>query len=181
MKQIISFLVLSLVLFSSCKEKKEDVLADIKEKRTKIDTKLNDYTPKRIDDLAFKGAGTITGYYNDDELKKIYAEHFGVTRRTFTEYYFDDGMVIFILKQDYVYNQPNSYTEEIARAKGDSVWYDDKKTKLEVSRFYFDDNKLIKWVNPDGTTMPVNTADFINKESELWGETIILVKQLKEQ
>jgi hypothetical protein len=29
--------------------------------------------------------------------------------------------------------------------------------------------------------MPVNTADFVARESELWAETIILVKQLKEE
>ena len=168
-------------VFSSCKNKPEDILADIKKKYTGINNKLKDYTPKRVDDITSAAGGSISGFYRDDEVKKIISEHFTDTCRTFTEYYFDDGMIIFILKQNFVYNCPVFYSQEMARAKNDSVWYDDKKTRLEITRYYFNKNKLLKWVMPGNTEVDPKTAEFIDKESELWAETVILIKELKEQ
>lgn len=183
LKKSLGFLVLLLVTamsFTSCKQKQEDVLAGIKKEYTKINEKLKDYTPKRVDDITSQAGGTINGFFRDDEVKKILAEHFTDTCRTFTEYYFDDGMLIYMVKQNYVYNKPVSYTEEKAKANNDSVWYDDKKTKLEISKFFFNKNKLIKWVAPGNVDVPVNSPDFAEKESILWAETIILLKQLKD-
>jgi hypothetical protein len=112
---------------------------------------------------------------------KIVAEHYTDTCRTFTEYYFNEGMLIFILQQNYVYNKPMSYTEEKAKEKGDSAWYDDKMTRLEISRFYFTQNQMIRWVGPDGKEIPINSMQYLNKQSALWAETIVLIKELKEQ
>jgi len=145
-----------------------------------INNKLGDYKPKTVDDITSRAAGTITGYYREEELKKMHSEHFTDTNRVFTDYYFDDGMLVFIQQQDYVYNKPNTYTEEKAKANNDSIWYDDKKTKLDISSFYFYKNKLVKWVKPGGNEVAPATADFIDKESVLWGETVILIKELKE-
>ena len=110
----------------------------------------------------------------------MHAEHFTDTNRVFADYYFDDGMLVFIQQQNFVYNMNDTLTEAKARAKGDSVWYDDKKTRLEVSRFYFYKNKLVKWVQPGGKVVTPASAEFIDKESVLWGETVILIKELKE-
>lgn len=168
------------ITFSSCKKKTEDILADIARKYSEINTKQKDLKSKRVDDITSAGGGAITGYYKDDEVKKIVSEHFTDSCRTFTEYYFDDGMLIFVLAQNYIYNCPMSYTEEVAKRNNDTVWYDDKKTRLETSRFYFSKNKLIKWADPEND-IPEKSAEFIDKESELWAKAVILIKQLKEQ
>ena len=82
--------------------------------------------------------------------------------------------------EDYKYNKPASYTEEKAKANGDSIWYDDKKTRLEKSRFFFNENKLVKWNLPDGKEVDSKSIQFINMESRLWAETLVLMKELKE-
>ena len=181
MKRFLTLVLLLLICFSSCKEKQEDVLADIKKKKEEINSDLKKLTIKQVDDLTSPTGGSISGWYRDEELRKIYAEHFGDKSRTFSEYYFDEGMLIYVMKQEYIYNKPQSYTEEAAKSFNDTVWYDDKKTRLEVSRFYFNKNKLIKWINGNNEDVPVNKPEFIDKESALWAETIILMKQLKEQ
>ena len=173
------FLLLFVGLFS-CNKKPEDVVTDVKKKCAAINRKLNDYTPKTVDDIVSKSKGTINGYYRSEEIKKIISEHYTDTDRVFTEYYFDDGMLIFISSQDFKYNCSDTITEEKAKARNDSVWYDDKKTKLEISRFYFNKNKLVMWIMPDGKEVAPATANFIDKESILWGETAILIKELKE-
>jgi hypothetical protein len=174
------FFFLFVCLFS-CKRKPEEILTHINTRYKEINEKQKDLKEKHVDNLTASGSGAITGFYKDEELKKIISEHYTDSNRVFTEYYFDDGMLIFILKQKYVYNYPISYTEEKAKARNDSVWYDDKKTKLEIDRFYFDKNKLIKWVDDENYETPPDSTDFIDKQSELWAETVILIKQLKEQ
>ena len=161
MSKFLSLLLLVVIGFSSCKEKQEDAVANSKKRVEAVNNKLADYKSKTIDDITSRTAGTITGYYREEELKKMHAEHFSDTNRVFTDYYFDDGMLVFIQQQDFVYNKPNTYTEEKAKANNDSVWYDDKKTKLGISSFYFYKNKLVKWVMPGGNEVAPATADFI--------------------
>jgi hypothetical protein len=52
---------------------------------------------------------------------------------------------------------------------------------MEISRFYFYKNKLIKWIDADNSDMPVNTQEFTNKQSLLWAESAILIKELNEE
>jgi hypothetical protein len=181
MPKILQLFLLSLICFSACKKKPENIMADIVKHYKEINSKQKEYTQKQVDDITSRAGGTIIGYYRDEEIKEIISQHFTDTCRTFTEYYFDDGMLIFILKENYIYNKPASYTEEKAREKGDSAWYDDRKTRLEISRFYFNKNKLIKWVAPNNQEIPDNTWTFTNQESILWAETLVLMKELKEQ
>lgn len=181
MSKYISLLLLLVISFSSCKRKQEDILADTKKTVEEINKGLQKLTKKQVDDITSATGGTITGYYRDEEVRKIYAEHFGDKSRVFTEYYFDEGMLIYVVKQEFIYNKPQSYTEEAARSFNDTVWYDDKKTKLEISRFYFNNNKLIKWINGDNIDVPVNNPDFTDKESAIWAEAVTLIKELKEE
>ena len=181
MKNIFYIALVLLVGFSACKKKQGDVVANALKKSEETNKKLKDYIQKHVDDITSRANGTITGYYRDDEVKKIYGEHFTDTSRAFTEYYFDEGYLILITRQDFKYNMPASYTEEKAKANGDSVWYDDKKTRLELSSFYFSDNKLVKWIAPDRKEVDAKSIQFINMESRLWAETLVLMKELKEQ
>ena len=149
---------------SSCKKKPEDVVTDVNKTTAKINKQLKGYTSKSVDDLSSKAQGSITGYYREAEVRKVYAEHYTDTNRVFDEYYFDDGMLIYVLEQDFRYNRPDTLTEEKAKANNDSVWYDDKKTKLEITRFYLNKNKLVKWIQPDGEEVPPASTEFIDKE-----------------
>ena len=181
MNKSFSFILLFAVCFFSCKKKTEDVVKDATENCEKINKQLKDYTSKRVDDIGSRALGAITGYYRDEEVRKIIAEHYTDTNRVFDEYYFDDGMLIFVMEQNFIYNRPQSYTEEKAIANKDSVWYDDRKSRLEISRFYLHKNKLVKWILPGNKELPPATIEFINKESEIWAETLLLIKELKEQ
>ena len=181
MKKLLILFVLFAVVVSSCKKKQTIVISEIKKNADKVNTDIKDYTKREVDDITSKDGGTITGYFREEEVKKIYIQHFGEKNRSFTNYYFEDGNLIYIARQEFVYNKPNTYTEEKAKAANDSVWYDDKKTKMEMSVFYLSDNKLIKWIAPGGKDMPVNSAEFTGKEPLLLAEALIALKQLKEE
>ncbi|MBX2907830.1 MAG: hypothetical protein KF744_17420 [Taibaiella sp.] len=179
MKRLLTLVFVLGLSVAACKKKQEDILSTIKETRDKINSKLKDYSIRKVDDIVLKGNGVVTGYYRDDEVRKVITEEYEDERRTFTEYYFDGGELIYVVSQDYVYNKPMSYTEEVARFQGDSVWYDDSKTKLEVNKYYLDDNKLIKWTGPNDGDVPVNIAGFTQKEPLLLAHALMALKKLK--
>jgi hypothetical protein len=181
MKYTFALLLLLLCCATACKRKPDDVVADDIKKVQKINDNINDYTLKQVDDLTAQMGGSIAGYYKDKEVKKIAAENYFDTCRTFTDYYFDDGMLIYVVEQNYIYNKPASYTEEVAKAHNDSIWYDDTKTRVEVNRFYFGKNKMVRWIAPGKKEVPITLPEFTDTESALWGKSLILLKELKEQ
>jgi len=56
-----------------------------------------------------------------------------------------------------------------------------KKTKMETNRFYFNKNKLIKWIGNNNKDLSVSAQNFADKESELCLEALMLIKQLEEE
>jgi len=88
-------------------------------------------------------------------------------------------MLIFITKQEYVYNRPQSYTEELSKVNHDTEWYNDKKTKLQLNRYYFDKNKLIKWIVEIMQIYPLINLNLLIGNHHYGQKPIILMKQLK--
>jgi hypothetical protein len=172
MNKLLIVLVFVVLAITACKKKQGDILARIGKNTEQINSKLKEYTLKQVDDIVSEEHGVVVGYFRDDEAKKVSTQHFG-------DYYFDDGMLIFVHSEDYVYNKPTTYTEEVALAANDSDWYDDKKTKLEINRYYFNDNKLIKWTGPGSNDVPVNIAEFTQREPTILAQALIALKQLK--
>ncbi len=168
------------------------------EKYQKINSKLKEYDSRTVDNIVSPGSpGIVTGYYRErvEEMKKITVMNVTDTNRVFIDYYFDEGMMLYVYCQNFIYNRPQSYTEEKAMANGDSVWYDDKKTKAEISRYYFDTkvklptdlthftftkNVMVKWIQPNGVEVTPGSEAFLIEESVLWAQAAILMKELKE-
>jgi len=180
MKKLFVISALLLCCCLACKKKQGDVIAEARKTYEKVNKEQKDLTKREVDDISSREKGNITGYYKDEEIKKMSVQHFGDKSRTFTEYYFEDGMLVYMLRQEFVYNKPTTYTQEVATAAGDSVWYDDRKTTLQTSIYYFNDNKLIKWKAAGDKDMAVNTPEFIEKEPMLLAEALLAMKQLKE-
>ncbi len=181
MKRIFLLVFIAIVCGTACKKKEVDIVASITQKREKIDHKLKEYTLRKADDIVSAGHGAITGFFRDEEAKKVSTQFFGTEKRSFTDYYFDDGMLIYAESQDFIYNNSTTYTEELAREEHDSNWYDDSKTKLEINKYYFDDNKLIKWTGAKSTDVPSNIADFTKQEPLIIAHALVALKQLKEE
>ncbi len=181
MNKLFTVLVLVFFAITSCKKKQADILSKIAKNTQQINSKLKEYTLKQADDIVSEDHGVVMGYFRDEEAKKVSTQHFGTKSRSFTDYYFDNGMLIYVYSEEYVYNKPNTYTEEVARAANDSDWYDDKKTIMEINKYYFDDNKLIKWTGPSSSDVPVNIAEFTQREPTILAQALIALKQLDAQ
>ncbi len=167
------------VTVGGCKKKHGDMIAAIRAEKTAINDKLKDYELIETQDAISKEPGALLGYFDGKQPYKMSSQNFGEKRRVFRDFYFDDGMLILIEEQLYLYNKPNTYTEDVARAAGDSVWYDDSKTELVVNKYYFDDNKLVKWTTKNGRDIPTNSTEFKDTQTEMLKQAILTLKQLK--
>ena len=80
------------------------------------------------------------------------------------EFYLNDSKVYFILAQTYNYNAPATSSQ-----------YDEAKTKLKEDRYYFWDNKMIRWINPDGQGVDRTSEQFKKEQNEMleWANSAI--------
>lgn len=177
----LSLVVIGVAYWKNRPMKQADVIAAAKTARTTINKNLKNYSYREAQDMISKETGSVTGYFDDEQPAKVSTQAFGETRRVFRDFYFDEGMLALVSEQVYTYNKPNTYTESVAKAAGDSVWYDDTKTVYTVNTYFFKDNKLIKWVGPDGKDVATNSPDFTKMDPELLSQAIYALSQLKQE
>ncbi len=79
--------------------------------------------------------GFINYYFLNDKLKKIVVRKFGESGQYLAEYYLLNNKLSFVFEQDTTYNFPLYWKE-----------FNDKKSKIEEFRYYFEDRKLILFI-----------------------------------
>ncbi len=180
MRKVITLFLIILLGMFSCKENSGEI-KDILEKCREIDKDSKDYTLKIMDGFPNPENNTIKGYYKGKDPSLLVIESYRDTCRIFTHIYFNANEIICAVEQKFVYNKPNTYTEEIAKAQNDSVWYDDKKTILKTGSMYFKENKLNKWLTNDNAEIPSSSSLFANKQDEIIEEALLAIKMFKEK
>ena len=140
MKKIIFFFVL--VTFSvmtsfaqkNDKVKSEEIKA-IKTNFSRINSIKNWTKIKEVETDDSTEGGFINYYFLNDKLEKIVVRKFGESGQYLAEYYLLNDKLSFVFEQDTTYNYPLYWKE-----------FDDKKSKIEEFRYYFEDRKLILFI-----------------------------------
>jgi hypothetical protein len=91
--------------------------------------------------------GELTGYFKNSSLLKLAAKFYGETGNALEEYYFWNGRLVFVLRTESRYTAPMS-----GRVQSKSE-----------ERFYFDDDKLIRWL--DAKKKPVALTEQAEERS----------------
>jgi hypothetical protein len=178
MKKFLLVVLLAIIFIPSCKIDDE---ADIMEIYNKINTELPTYTHKTVDMVGIsKDGGVITGYFKGKEIKKVTVESYFDTGRDYTEYYYADDDLVFVLQQKYHYNRPDYYTEERARANNDTEWYDDTRSTKRTSRFYFKDDEMIKWIDEKNFNRSEDSKDFEEQQKKIYADDKRIQQMMKE-
>ena len=138
--------------FSSCSE---DDTTGTEKRCREIHQNLGAYKQKTLD---YSGVtdqgGSISGYFDGGKLIMASVITLGETERGTDEYFFDGENLICVQKQRFIYNRPTYMTEERALKDGDSTWYDDKKTIMKQSYFYFYEDRMVKWIDENKRSIP---------------------------
>lgn len=155
---IFSLLTLTTTYGQGSKQDKNLMLAQIKNMSRQINDYKN-YKTVTIDDTEeFLGHGTdngssLTGYFENDTLKKI-IEWVGLSNKIIqNEYYLDNGKLIFVYSTDSRYKY-NDSTQSFDYSKLDIVF---------KGRYYFSNGKLIDTILSDKQHIETrqNAADFL--------------------
>lgn len=88
--------------------------------------------------------GVLTAYFDGQNIVKMIATYYGEMGRTIEEFYYRDGKLIFVLRTELNYNRPLS----------------GKVVSRKLNRFYFTNDKLIRWIDESGKTMPSDSAEY---------------------
>jgi hypothetical protein len=88
--------------------------------------------------------GELVAYFDGPTVVKVAATHFGETGRSFEEFYYWDGKLIFVFHRRETYDEPMS----------------GKVSKTAEERFYFDDGRLIRWLDPRGRAVAPDSGEY---------------------
>lgn len=121
----------------------DEKIKSIRAKYAEIEKELKDCRQVKRD-LPGESAegGELIAYFKDRSLEKLSAKFFGETGKALEEYYFAENQLIFVLRVESHYTKPMSGVT---------------KNKTE-QRFYFADDKLIRWLNPDNKDVTGDAA-----------------------
>ncbi len=92
----------------------------------------------------------LVAYFDGPNIMKISATFYGESGKAAEEYYYWDGKLIFILRTDYAYSKPLS----------------GKVVRTELSRFYFSNHKLIRWLDENQKQVAPKASACADKQKE---------------
>ena len=157
----------------------QEIIQDIRKKYKIINDNCNLY--KRISSglmgYSTEG-GNIVAYFDNADLRKAVVTYYGETGKVIYEYYVWDNDVFFIFRQDFYYNSPIYWTED--KPEEGIEAYDENKTKIFENRYYFSNDKLIRWIDPDKKFVNPESEEFKKEESDLLKDIMFVKGKISE-
>ncbi|WP_330745614.1 hypothetical protein [Chryseobacterium sp. CP-77] len=118
-------------------------------KRINSVTKWTAVKKKDIEGESAEG-GEATFYYTDKGLQKVIAKNYGEIGQKLTEYYLLNGQLSFVFEKEYRYNRPLFYDAKAMKENNDTEAFDLKKSKITMTRNYFENGNIIMITNTTG-------------------------------
>ncbi len=112
----------------------------------------------------------VNKYFNEGALVKIRIEYLGETGKLYREFYIDEGQLLFVFDQEFNYNMPYYIDSLKAQELGFKESYDPDKTKKLEHRYYFYNDKMIRWINSDGEHQSQTHTEWKEKEEYYFNE-----------
>ncbi|MEF9480579.1 hypothetical protein OWR28_25450 [Chryseobacterium sp. 1B4] len=123
--------------------------------------------------------GEATFYYTDKGLQKVIAKHYGEMGQKLTEYYLLNGQLSFVFGKEYRYNRPLFYDAKTMKENNDMEAFDLKKSKITMTRNYFENGNIILISNNDLHGSGISTDYPAEQEKEIQEDFKKLLKLVK--
>ena len=94
--------------------------------------------------------GSLVAYFDGPKLMKMVANHFGEGGKAVEEFYYWDDRLIFVFRTDSFYDKHMS----------------GKVARKEENRFYFDNDRLIRWVGENAKQIESSNSEYAGKEKD---------------
>jgi hypothetical protein len=116
-----------------------------------------------------------TAYYKGDDLKIIEVMRYDASGHKQIEYYFDSGNLFFALER----NQPPDEVVVVSKEKNNKKTGIDANPAPTENRYYFYDNKLIRWLDNVKQDVDINTPANAAAGESLVSEAYKMKEKLK--
>jgi hypothetical protein len=128
-----------------------DPIETIRQRYTQINRNAPNYrkVKKNLSGFSAEG-GEMIAYFHGPTVMKIVATYFGESGKATEEFYYWDGNLIFVLRKDSRYSKPLS----------------GKVVATTEDRFYFNNDKLIRWIDEHGKQVAADSADYTENQSD---------------
>lgn len=144
-------LVSSFTALPAHKAPPADPIETIRQHYADINKSVPSYRRVKKNLAGFSGeGGELVAYFHGPSVMKMVAMFFGETGKAVEEYYFWNGQLIFVFRTDNNYDKPLS----------------GKVVKKTESRFYFKDDKLIRWLDENGKEIATDSTDYSGKQTD---------------
>ena len=123
--------------------------------------------------------GVANFYYNDRQLEKIVARHYGETFQLLSEYYLLNGQLSFVFEKRYKYNRPLYYDTTAMKENQDTEAFDFDKSEIIEDRSYFENGNLIHQINNQDCGSPFADDYLLEEQKRIKEDFDRLIKQTK--
>ena len=164
MRRVAIFLgVLIMILNANSIKTIDDIRANFSESRKNIDSMNR--SKVELNELSTEGA-EATIYKQNKEIKLIEVKAYMEMGNAKDEYYFKDGKLFFVYTKEENYNAPPT-----------TKFFDESKIEISENRYYFIDNKLVKWLK-DKKIVPKSSKDYIKTQNQILEFSNFLLKKV---
>lgn len=139
----------------------ESLIEEIRKEYKAIRNAMPTYSKQDIEVSGYSTDGSMATVYRDNNcrIRLIISRLYGESGKVIEEFYYKDGDLFFAFSQSHQYNAPYSVTEEIARDIP-SPAFDPEKTVITENRYYFVNNRMIRWLDRDKNPVNSDTDKF---------------------
>jgi hypothetical protein len=128
-----------------------DPIPEIRRQYTSINRNIAKYQKVKKELAGFSAeGGELVAWFKGPSIMKIAATFYGESGRATEEYYYSNDKLIFVFRKDSRYSQPLS----------------GKVVSTTENRFYFKNDKLIRWIDGNGKQVGLDAPEYHDKQVE---------------
>ena len=138
--------------FLQTKAQPQDPIQAIRQQYANINRKAAKYRKVKKELLGFSAeGGELVAYFSGPSIVKISATFYGEMGRATDEFYYWNDKLIFAFRKHSHYRTPLS----------------GKVVRITENRYYFKDDKLLRWIGEDGKQVSTTAPEFGQVEARL--------------
>jgi hypothetical protein len=167
MKAIILAVILSFFLTGTISAE-EPAISQIRKEYQAIRNTLPTLKVESVEVPEPSSEGGELKAYRDSKgnIRLIRMELYFESGKEIEEYYYHNNLLIFTLYEEYRYNVPMNVTPEVTKEIGGKS-FDPKKTSVTANRYYFNNGKLIRWLDTEKKEININSKEFKDAEKNV--------------
>lgn len=177
MRLLVAFCIL---IISNYSQADDSVIASIRNEYRLIQQGLPAFKAETVEleDYALEGADARAYRDKTGSIRHIKAGFFHESGKEYKNFYYRNGMLIFALYITHRYNQHTGITPEIAKQEGMEA-FDPKKTLITEDRYYFSNNRMVRWIDENKKEVKSSTKEFKDSEEEVMANSNDMLSKFK--